>query len=380
MARDPVILMLAGEPSGDLHGAALARSLLEQWPTARLIGLGGERMAAEGVECMAGLDQLAVMGFAEVVRHLGFFRRLMRRVRDAMHRHAVDLVIPIDYPGFNLRVARHARAAGIRVLYYIAPQVWAWRPARARRLARDTDHVAVILPFEVEFLREAGARATFVGHPLLELEGEVPARDQYCSTHGLDPARPLLALFPGSRRQELDRHLEVFLDAARRLERARPGLQAVVARAPGLGGRAYEGVAATVVDDGRSLLHHARAAMVKSGTSTVEAALAGVPFATAYRTHPLTFALARRLVRVDHIAMANLIAGRRVVPELIQREATPARLERELLPLLDDTHERRAVVAGLREARRALGSAGAARRVAGIAESLLYPPETVAAG
>ena len=380
MARDPVILMLAGEPSGDLHGAALARSLLEQWPSARLLGLGGERMAAEGVECMAGLDQLAVMGFAEVVRHLGFFRRLMRRVRDAMHRHAVDLVIPIDYPGFNLRVARYARDAGIRVLYYIAPQVWAWRPARARRLARDTDHVAVILPFEVEFLRTAGARATFVGHPLLELEGQVPARDEYCRAHGLDPARPLLALFPGSRRQELDRHLEVFLDAARRLEGARPGLQAVVARAPDLGGRAYEGVAATVVDDGRSLLHHARAAMVKSGTSTVEAALAGVPFATAYRTHPLTFALARRLVHVDHIAMANLIAGRRVVPELIQREATPARLERELLPLLDDTHERRAVVAGLREVRRALGSAGAAQRVAGIAESLLYPPETVAAG
>ncbi len=380
MARDPVILMLAGEPSGDLHGAALARSLLEKWPSARLLGLGGERMAAEGVECMAGLDQLAVMGFAEVARHLGFFRRLMRRVRDAMHRHGVDLAIPIDYPGFNLRVAKHARAAGIRVLYYIAPQVWAWRPGRARRLARDTDHVAVILPFEAGFLRSAGARATFVGHPLLELEHEVPARADYCRAHGLDATRPLLALFPGSRRQELDRHLEVFLSAARRLQRARPGLQVVVARAPGLPRRACEGVAATVVDDGRSLLRHARAAVVKSGTSTVEAALAGVPFATAYRTHPLTFALARRLVRVDHIAMANLIAGRRVVPELIQHEATPARLERELLPLLDETAERRAVVAGLAEVRRALGSAGAARRVAGIAESLLFPPPPAVSG
>ena len=380
MARDPVILLLAGEPSGDLHGAALARSLLRKWPAARLFGLGGTRMAAAGVECMAGLDRLAVMGFAEVVRHLAFFRRLMRRVRDAMHQRAVDLVIPIDYPGFNLRIARHARAAGIRVLYYIAPQVWAWRPERARRLARDTDHVAVILPFEVDFLRRAGARATFVGHPLLEIEHQVPARSEYCRAHGLDPERPLLALFPGSRRQELDRHLEVFLAAARRLERARPGLQAVVARAPGLPARAYRGMAAAVVEDGRTLLHHARAAVVKSGTSTVEAALAGVPFATAYRTHPVTFALARRLVRVDHIAMANLIAGRRVVPELIQHEATPARLERELLPLLDDTGERRAVVAGLSEVRRALGSAGAARRVAGIAESLLFPPRKTAEG
>ena len=372
--------MLAGEPSGDLHGAALARSLLEKWPSARLLGLGGERMAAAGVECMAGLDQLAVMGFAEVARHLAFFRRLMGRVRAAMHRHGVDLVIPIDYPGFNLRVARYAREAGIRVLYYIAPQVWAWRPARARRLARDTDHVAVILPFEAGFLERAGARATFVGHPLLELEQEVPARADFCRAHGLDPGRPLLALFPGSRRQELDRHLGVFLDTARRLERARPGLQIVVARAPGLPARACEGVAATVVGDGRSLLRHARAAVVKSGTSTLEAALAGVPFATAYRTHPLTFALARRLVRVDHIAMPNLIAGRRVVPELIQHEATPARLARELLPLLDDTEARRAMVAGLGEVRRALGSAGAARRVAGIAESLLFPPPKVVAG
>ena len=372
--------MLAGEPSGDLHGAALARSLRAKWPRARLLGTGGERMAAAGVECMAGLDQLAVMGFAEVVRHLGFFRRLMHRVCDAMHRHAVDLVIPIDYPGFNLRVARYARRAGIRVLYYIAPQVWAWRPSRARRLAADTDHVAVILPFEVGFLRQAGARATFVGHPLLELEHTVAGRGHYCRLHDLDPARPLLALFPGSRRQELDRHVELFAAAARRLEEARPGLQPVVARAPGLPRSACEGMAATVVEDGVSLLHHARAAVVKSGTATLEAALAGVPFATAYRTHPLTFALARRLVRVDHIAMPNLVAGRRVVPELVQLEATPARLVRELLPLLDDTEERRAMVAGLREVRRALGSAGAARRVAGIAESLLFPSSERAAG
>ena len=366
-----MILLLAGEASGDLHGAAVARALREKWPAVTLLGLGGERMEAEGVDLMAGLESLAVMGFVEVARHIRFFWRLERLVRGVIHEGGVDLVIPIDYPGFNLRIARYAKSIGIPVLYYIAPQVWAWRPSRARHMARDTDHVAVILPFEVDFLREAGARATFVGHPLLELREEMPSRTMFCQEHGLDPERPILGLFPGSRRQELDRHLDLFTGVARRLGASRPVVQAAVARAPGLPPQSYSSAGVVVAENGRHLLHHAHAAIVKSGTSTVEAALAGVPFVTAYRTHPLTYALARRLVEVDHIAMANLIAGRRVVPELVQAEATAERLEAELLPLVDDTERRRDVLAGLAGVRAALGSPGAAGRVAGLAEELL---------
>ncbi len=367
----PVILLLAGEASGDLHGAALARALRARWPDAVLVGLGGDRMAAAGVELLAGLEDLAVMGFVEVASRLRFFLGLERRVRALIVERGVDLVVPIDYPGFNLRIARYARLRGVPVLYYIAPQVWAWRPGRARHLAEYTDHVAVILPFEVDFLRAAGARATFVGHPLLEGERSLPTRRDFCRAHDLDPDRWIVALFPGSRRQELDRHLDLFLAAGERIRAARPGLQLAVARAPSVPPNRYPAKGVALVEDGRALLGHARGAIVKSGTTTLEAALSGTVFVTVYRTHPVTFLLARRLVEVDHIALANLVAGRRVVPELIQSEATPETLADALAPLLEQGGPREGVLEGLAGVREALGTPGAAERVAGIAAGLL---------
>ena len=224
----PTIFISAGEESGDLHGAALARALRERYPAARLIGLGGARMRAQGVETLAGLDELAVMGFVEVIKHLPFFIQLRKRVFAALEAERVDLVIPIDYPGFNLRLARHAKASGIPVLYYIAPQVWAWHKSRVRDLGRDADEVAVVLPFEEDFLRRGGVNARFVGHPLLDrAEPELP-RDAWARGQGLDPARPLLALFPGSRAQEVGRHLELFSAAADLVVRRRPDAQPVI--------------------------------------------------------------------------------------------------------------------------------------------------------
>ena len=196
------------------------------------------------------------------------------------------------------------------VLYYIAPQVWAWKPRRARELARWCRHVAVILPFEEGFLRAAGASASFVGHPLLERQGATSPRDALCGQLGLDPGRPLLALLPGSRRQEVERHLDVFVRAAERVRSAHPEVQPVLARAASVPESWLSGAGLPVTADSRSLLHHADAALVKSGTSTLEAALEGTPFVVAYRTHPLTYALARRLVRVPHVALANLEIGR----------------------------------------------------------------------
>lgn len=367
----PTILLLAGEASGDHHGARVARALRRRWPEARLLGLGGEAMDAQGVELLAELDDLAVMGFGEVLSRLPFFWRLERRLKRLLDREVVDLVLPIDYPGLNLRIARAARKRDIPVLYYIAPQVWAWRRRRARQLARDADHVAVILPFEVPIFREAGADVTFVGHPLLERDEEVPDRRTFHEELALDPDRPILAIFPGSRKQELDRHLELFLEAGQRVRRKRPDVQLVLARATSVPRAALEDLDLPVTPHSRALLRHARAALVKSGTTTLEAALEATPFVVAYRTSRLTYFLARRLVRVDHVALANLVAGRRLVPELIQDDATPGALASAVEPFLEEGKERAAVVGGLRSVRESLGTPGAAERVAAIAGELI---------
>ena len=320
-------------------------------------------MEGAGVRLLAGLEDLAVLGLAEVVSSIPFFVRLRRRVHRCLAEEDVDLVVPIDYPGFNLPLARFATRRGIRVLYYVAPQVWAWHRSRIRSLVQHTHRLCVVLPFEEELFRAAGARADFVGHPLLDEERSVSENGGEPPGEGSDE-RPVLGLFPGSRAQEVERLLEPFLEAARLVEEERP-VELVVARSPHLGPAQYPGVPAGSLIRAEEAARRAHAALTKSGTMTLELALHGTPMVVAYRMHPLTFWLARRLVEVEHVALVNLIAGRRLVPELLQDQARPEALAREVAPLLRaDAPERERMVSGLAGVARRLGSPGVAGRVA----------------
>lgn len=371
----PRILISAGEPSGDLHGAGVARALRQQWPDAELYGFGGSLMRGAGVTLHAHVDDLAVMGFAEVARHLPFFLKLLRDTRRALDTAPPDLVIPIDYPGFNMRLARMAKERGIPVLYYIAPQVWAWHSSRVRQLAETSHRLAVILPFEQQLFEEAGTRAAFVGHPLLDQREETTSRAQLAAQLGLDPARPILALFPGSRAQEVKRHLALFEAAAGRVRAARPDVQPVIAAGDAVPAALYETARFPRTADNRALLQHAAAALVKSGTTTLQAAVAGTPLVIAYRMHPLSYAIARRVVEVEHVGLVNLVAGERLAAEFIQDAATPDALAGALLPLFDDGPARTRTIAGLARVRTALqpppGAGDAANQVAALARELI---------
>jgi len=302
---------------------------------------------------------------------------MLRDVRQRLQSGEVALVILVDYPGFNMRVAEAAADAGVPVLYYIVPQVWAWGRDRLEKLARWVTKAAVILPFEEPLLREHGIDATFVGHPLLDRAAETPSRDDARARLGLSRDARVLALFPGSRAQEIERHLDAFVATANVLLRKDPTLRVIVSAAPHV-----------VIDERRcpfpavrssslAILRAADAAMCKSGTTTLEASVAGCPHVVAYRTHPLTYFAARRLVKIPNIGLVNVVAGRQVAPEFVQDALRPAHVARALEPLLDRASpERQRMLQELDRVRRMLGEPGAARRVAGIARALAEAKRT----
>jgi lipid-A-disaccharide synthase len=365
----PRILMVAGEASGDLHGAALVRSLRTQAPAAEVAGIGGDRMHGEGMRLVYHIRGLSFMGFAEVVRNLPTIRAVEKKLLDELDQRRPDVVVLIDYPGFNLRFARTVKGRGIPVLYYISPQVWAWNRRRVKTMARLVDRMKVIFPFEVDLYRKEGIDVEFVGHPLVEQIGVTCARPDFFRRRGLDPARKLLALFPGSRSQEIERILPVMIAAARRICKGR-NLQVALGVASNLGAgpiRASLPVDAGVelIENGTyDLMAYADAAIVTSGTATLETGWFGTPMAVVYRTSPLTFFIGRMLVRVPYIGLVNIVGGKMIVPEFVQHAMTPENLASAVGRMLDDEPYARGIRDDLSVIRQKLGSPGASDRVA----------------
>lgn len=395
---DPSIFISAGEASGEHYGAmliaALQKKLRTQGREAHFFGMGGQRMVDAGLQRVVRSEDMAVMGITEVVRHLPRIYREFRRLKQSIRQRRPSVAVLIDFPDIHFKLAEELHALGVPVIFFVSPQLWAWKKHRIKLVQKYVDRMLVIFPFEEQFYRDHGVRAEFVGHPLAELPLPTVSREAFARENQLDPAKNWIALLPGSRAKEIRDNLPEMLAAARILaQQPAPALegtgfspyirqlasqgalapedassfQFLVPLAPTLTDAHRAEVQEMVkqlgknleihlVDDARSALHHARASVVASGTVTVEAALIGNPFVVVYRVSPLTYAIAKRVVTVPHVAMANLIAGHRMVPELIQNDFTAANIVQHLAPLLPDGAPRQSMMEELRQMRAQLAS------------------------
>lgn len=380
----PKILISCGEPSGDLYAGALAQEIFRRAPGSEIVGLGGEQLQAAGGRLLDQYHGLSVTGLIEAVRVLPRSLAAYRRLVAVARSERPDVFVAIDFPDFNFRVARKVKRLGIPVVYYIPPQLWAWRQGRIRDIQQFATRVIVIFPFEEELYRKAGIPVQFVGHPLVDLARAGVTREAFRQEFGLDATAPMVALLPGSRPNEVSRILPVLLQAAARVAADVPRAQFVIARAPHLDDRLFADLTAlgsrpspVVTARTDDVLAAADVVATASGTATVQTAIHGAPMVVVYRLSPLTYALGRRFVRVSTYAMANLIAGQKVVPELIQDDCNPEQVAREIVRFLTDSSYAGRVRASLAEVRDRLGRGGAsARAAATILELCRVPVQT----
>ncbi len=370
-------MIVAGEASGDIYGADLACEALKLDPNLHFFGIGGARMREAGVETLVDSSDMAVVGLVEVIKHFDVISSAFRKLKQIVLNDSPDLLILIDYPGFNMRLAKVAKKAGVKVLYYISPQIWAWRQGRVKKIARIVDHMAVILPFEAPFYQQAGVPVTFVGHPMLDLVNVTLGRSSAATSFNLDPSRKIVGLFPGSRRNETERLLPVIIAAAGKLREQFPGIQFILPLASTLNEEdivpllAAGNIDVTITRDRiHDMIRACDAVISVSGTVTLEIALVGTPMVIIYKLSPLTYQLAKRLVKVNNIGLCNIVAGETVVQELIQDQANPAAIAAEVGRLLTD-HTYLATITGkLGEIRAKLGRGGASAHVARLALTL----------
>jgi lipid-A-disaccharide synthase len=380
------VMLVAGEASGDKHGAALARSLNKLFPETQFefFGAGGEEMRAAGVETLVDAREVAIIGIPEIIRALGKLYGAFRTLIDAARARQPQVIVLIDWPDFNMRIAKKLHRKGFKIIYYISPQVWAWRRSRVKALRRDVNKMLVILPFEEAFYQSENIDVEYIGHPLVEAVRVDTTREAFAAKYSLDTLRPIIALLPGSRHKEIHYHLPEMLDAAVRLQQAtinpEPSLenpkskiqnpkslspQFVLPLASTVSREEVEsrvndsGVEVRLIEgDTYNALGHADFAIVASGTATVETALAGTPMVIVYRGSELNWRLIRPLIHLDTFGMVNLIAGRRIVPELIQHDCTGEKIAEAVQAILADPARLAQMLEGLREVREKLSTAG----------------------
>lgn len=362
--RPPRIFITAGEPSGDAHAARLMAAIRKQLPDVIFEGFGGPLMEMQGLRSLAHIRDLAVTGFYEVAKRYSFFMDLLKRCEKAIAVNKPDLFIPVDYPGFNMRLAARVRSPRLPVVWYIAPQLWAWGEKRAAELARVVDRLLVVFPFEVEFFGKHQIKAEYVGHPLIEAMGDVPA--------DRDPKRVLL--MPGSRRQEIHHHVPLITSVVQHVRKTHPHVEMVVAKSANVDAAGMQ----SLVDAGAHLSNDAilemrrcSAGLIKAGTSTLEATLAGLPFSTFYRTSMLSFYISKHLANISSVTLANLLLQRNVVREFIQSDAKPELLARDIIDLLENGPRRLELHAAMQEVQHMLAGAGASVTAATIVTSML---------
>ena len=373
----PKIAIVAGEASGDIYGAELVREALKLAPDLHFSGIGGARMRESGVETLVDSGEMAVVGLVEVIKHFDVISAAFLKLKQIILNESPDLLILIDYPGFNLRLAKVAKKAGVKVLYYISPQIWAWRQGRVKKIARLVDHMAVILPFEAPFYKKAGVPVTFVGHPMLDLVNVTMDRSAAATSFNLDPGHKIVGLFPGSRRNEIERLLPAIIAAAVKLKERFPEVQFILPLAstlrdddivPLLTAAGLE--VTTTRERIHDMIRACDAVISVSGTVTLEIALVGTPMVIIYKLSPLTYQIAKRLVKINNIGLCNIVAGETVVQELIQDQANPTEIAAEIGKLLTDNSYHSEVVHRLGEVRAKLGCGGASINVAKIALDL----------
>jgi len=401
-SMSPTFFISAGEASGEHYGAllidALKRQLAATGQTAGFFGMGGERMVSAGLDRVVHSEDMAVMGITEVIRHLPRIYGEFHKLKQAVRARRPDVAVLIDFPEIHFRLAKELHRLGVPVIFFVSPQLWAWKKHRIKLVRKYVSKMLVIFPFEEPFYRERGVPAEFVGHPLAELPLPTISREKFADANGLDPDATWIGLLPGSRPKEIRDNLPEMLKAAQSLvgqAEPPPGkYQFLLPLAPTLNrqqraevqamlGELGNGLPVKLVEDARAALYHARASIVASGTATVEAALIGNPFVVVYRVSKITYAIAKRIVKVPHVAMANLIAGKRVVPELIQDDFTAAKIVQQIGPLLPDGVARESMMKELRAVGVSLRSrpagdigrpTGAIERVAAITIELSVTP------